>query len=230
MITNKIIMNTNEEKNQRNRSFNFYLKDEIADNRVFGNSDISTADANKHYIILQNDTLQTKCYELEKQKNEIQKTCDEFEEEVDKYDESGRYMRNELKNFVELRKMEHEISVLFEDKYKEYQKLHLELLNIIKIICIFIIFFRLLDSAMLYFIIYTSFDDIYSLLGVADVINILNLICYVFFGQEFKTARSCIKQFNINMDVLDKTIKQKREEIKKTDDSNDFISKYIDNL
>ena len=57
-------MNNTEEKKQRNRSLNFFLNDEIADNRVFGTSDISTADANKHYIILQNDTLHKKIYEL----------------------------------------------------------------------------------------------------------------------------------------------------------------------
>ena len=225
-------MNTTDQSNnikQRNRSLNFFLNDETADNRVFGTSDISTADANKHYIILQNDALQTKCYELEKQKNEIQKICDEFEQEVDKYDESGRYMRNEMKNFVELRKMEQEISVLFEDKYKEYQKYHTELLDILKTVCLFITFFRLLDSAILYFIIYIGYDDV-VLFYMSDLINILNIVCYVLFGQEVKTARSCIEIFNINIDLIDKTIKQKREEIKKTDDSNDFISKYIDNL
>ena len=223
-------MNNTEEKKQRNRSLNFFLNDEIADNRVFGTSDISTADSNKHYIILQNDTLHKKIYELEKEKNEIQKICDEFEQEVDKYDESSRYMRNEMKNFIELRKMEQEISVLFEDKYKEYQYHHLKLLNLAKTIIMFVIFFRFLDSAILYFILYTGYDDNVVLFYVADLINILNLICYGLFGQEVKTAQICIKCFNINIDVLDKTIKQKREEIKKTDDSNDFISKYIDNL
>ena len=94
----------------------------------------------------------------------------------------------------------------------------------------FVIFFRFLDSAILYFILYTGYDEIVVLFYVADLINILNLICYGLFGQEVKTAQICIKCFNINIDVLDKTIKQKREEIKKTDDSNDFISKYIDNL
>ena len=203
-------MNTTE--NKRNRSLNFYLNDETADNRVFGSSDISTSDANKHYIILQNDTLQQKCYELEKQKNEIQKICDEFEEQVDTYDESSRYMKNEMKNFIELRKMD-----------------HTELLDILKTVILFVIFFRLIDSIIMYFIIYTGYDDL-LLFCIADLINISNLICYGLFGQEVKTAKNCIETFNININMLDKTIKQKREEIKKTDDSNDFISKYIDNL
>ena len=220
-------MNTTE--NKRNRSLNFYLNDETADNRVFGSSDISTSDANKHYIILQNDTLQQKCYELEKQKNEIQKICDEFEEQVDTYDESSRYMKNEMKNFIELRKMEQEISVLLETKYKKYQKYHTELLDILKTVILFVIFFRLIDSIIMYFIIYTGYDDL-LFFCIADLINISNLICYGLFGQEVKTAKNCIETFNININMLDKTIKQKREEIKKTDDSNDFISKYIDNL
>jgi len=225
-------MNTNEQSNnikQRNRSLNFYLNDEIADNRVFGTSDISTTDANKHYIILQNDILQQKFYELEKQKNEIQKKCDEFEEEVDKYDASSRYMRNEMKNFIELRKMEHEISILLENKYKEYQRLHTELFDILKTFIIFIVFFRLFDSVALYSILYIGYDN-NIIFYIADLINILNLVCYFLFGQEIKTTRSCIKIFKTNINVLDDTIKQKRAEIKKTDDSNDFISKYIDNL
>ena len=168
-------MTTNPSK--RNRSLNFFLNDEQADSRVFGNSDI---DVNKNYLILQNDVLQKKCYDLEKEKNEIQKSSDEFEIESEKFDESSRYIKNEMKNFIELRNMAEKISILCDKKGDKAHKHSMEIFKLFKTYMQLLLLLRI-SGSLVYSCIFYYMKVSPIFLYYIELINLSTAFSYTFF-------------------------------------------------
>ena len=122
-------------KDEKTKHINLFLNDDN-ERRVFGDE---KPDPNKHYLILQNDTLHAKINKLEHNFLSVQKELENMEEEVDKMEEQGRYMKGEMKNFVELRNMADKIAdktmkkqkciqCRYEDEYRFFWKLVLFIL------------------------------------------------------------------------------------------------------
>ena len=76
------------------------------------NADNST----QQYIIIMNEELQNKLRVLQQELNEMKSKNDELESESDKHENSIRYMRGVLKNFVELRNMEKELGIQYKSE------------------------------------------------------------------------------------------------------------------
>lgn len=217
--------NLSNKKGGRERNNNLYLNTEEDDVRVFENSN---PDANKNYIIFQNDTLQKKNYELEKEKSEILKRSEEFECEVDKFDEQLRYIRGELKNFVELRLMEKQIADVAESKEKDVAMQLSESTKSLKRLILSLCVSKSLSMVIGILRIF-NYDFSFGSLGLltGDILFTSYVFLYYFTGEKLKCESN---PFDLRQKQFEQKIKELKIKIKELDDSNDFIGKYIDNL
>jgi len=178
-------------------------------------------DANK-YIILQNDSLHVMNKTLTCTINEVQSDLVEKESEIESQETSIRYMKGEMKNFVELREMEKRITEITIAKYNAMVKL------------------RDMNHMMTRY---------YAILGGATIVAWAGLeYCRVHIGITIPTCailfggsawvldigpliyNSAVNQVWGEIARCDTDICQRKIEIKRVDDSNDFISTYIDNM
>jgi len=197
---------------QLNKDVNIYFtNDKTRDNTL------KDSTSYERYIILMNETLQTENRTLSSKISDIEKKVDILEEENDTFDNSKRYTRGLLKNLVELEKMHSQISakhkLMFLDTKEyinKYFKKHIYYFRVLE--CILICF-----SALIYH--NNVFNDMEFLL-----FSIFFIIPIVFTEMIF--SKFDLPKYSNDID----TIKEIEDKIKKINDSQDFLSDYIDNL
>jgi hypothetical protein len=184
----------------------------------------------KNYIIRQNTSLNESNKNLISENASLTLQLESKEDELDTMETQIRYIKNELKNFVELRELEQCITNLTikkesktKDISKEYRKL---LLFSIVFICVYKIFNLITLFTFAY-------NDVFNLDNVIliDFVHLFSIFClpeclmhkYSNFYSKIKTTKQCIE-------TIVESVKVKKEEMKKIEDSNSFIVKYIDNL
>ena len=212
-------------KDEKTKQINLFLNDDN-ERRVFGDD---KPDPNKHYLILQNDTLHAKINQLEHDFLCVNKDLESSEEEVDKMDEQSRYMKGEMKNLVELRKMADKITDLtikkqkcvqlgFDDEHRFFVKLLL-----------FIIankFLLFVSSGVMWYFDYFSISTLF----ISELANILTASCLTQIFPGYKDRLSKLGKYKSEECSFDLEIEKIKKEIKETDDSVDFLSKYIESL
>jgi len=213
-------------RDEKTKNVNFFLN-ENNEERVFGNE---KPDPNKHYLILQNDVLHAKILALEQEHVTLTKAIELNEDEIDTFDEQSRYMKGELKNFVELRKMADEITRFTEDKEEIVELLFNNATNVNHRLGMFVLVnkvFVVLSLSVLYYM------DMFSIQMVlaCEFINLINsCIATLTTPQDLKFMADLRRDYNKDRKLLEEEIKKLKNEIKRTDESNDCISKYIDSL
>lgn len=213
-------------RDEKTKNVNFFLN-ESNEERVFGNE---KPDPNKHYLILQNDILHAKIMALEQEHITLTKDLEAKEDELDSFDEQSRYIKGEIKNFVELRRMADEITHLTEEK-EDLSDLHLKNVQAIVNRLIMFVFvnkiFAISSFALLY---YMDMFSIYMVLA-CELVNVVNsCIATLTTPLDFKHMSDLRKGYKDERRMLEDEIKKLKSEIKRTDDSNDIISKYIETL
>jgi uncharacterized protein YlxW (UPF0749 family) len=212
-----------EEKN----SVNVYLTSQENRQRVYGDD---KPDPHKHYIIVQNESLTKRSELLTTENNRLQKEFDEKDDEVDKMEITVRYMRGELKNFVELRNLADKISSTLREKEVHMIKQH----NITTtFIPKFLTQFATNKSLSMMNWIMLWYLDMFSLPYVFTTEMITILATTMLVGVSPSDINNHKKMFRIYTHEqlqFDDEIRKLQDEIKKTDDGNDFLSKYIDSL
>ena len=212
-------------KNEKAKHINLFLNDDN-EQRVFGDE---KPDPNKHYLILQNDTLHAKINQLEHDFLCLNKDLDSKEEEVDKMDEQSRYMKGEMKNFVELRKMSDKITNMTVKKQKCVQlKYDDEHRFFVKLLIFIIInkFLLFVSSGVMWYLDKFSIGTLF----VSELINVLtaSFITQILPGYKERLAK--LKKYENEERLVDVEIEKVKKEMKETDESIDFISKYIESL
>lgn len=213
-------------RDEKTKNVNFFLN-ETNEERVFGNE---KPDPNKHYLILQNDTLHAKIMALEQEHITLTKDLEAKEDEIDTFDEQSRYIKGEIKNFVELRKMADEITLLTEEKEEISELLFKNVNNVVHRLGMFILvnkIFVLLTFGLLYYM------DMFSIKMVlsCEFIHFINsCIATLTTPQDLKYMADLRKEHRQERRTLEDDIKKLKSEIKRTDESNDIISKYIETL
>jgi len=171
----------------------------------------------ERYIILMNETLQSENRKLSSDIHELEKKINQIEEENENYDESKRYTRGLLKNLVEMEKMHSQISA-------KYKLMFLDTKNYVnKYFNKYVYYFRVMECILfcLSAIIYHN--------NILDGIQFL--LFFTFFISPIIFTEMFFNKFNLPVYKNDiEMIKETEEKIKKINDSQDFLSDYIDNL
>lgn len=205
-------------------NINVYLSTEEAKKNV---SDIKI-DYKEDYLICDNVQLREQISKITNENIHLKNLNETAEDEADKNDERMRYIRNELKNFVEkdimLKKLvelnnKEKISHFrIQEVYEKYQKKLKQFLFIVRIV----------SSAGIFALWYFNKLNILTILSneLSSHVN-----CFYLVGL-FDTQKKNIllNSYHLNIKTIREQIKKIQEEIKEIEDSNDFISKYIDNL
>lgn len=209
------------------KSVNVYLTEQSDRKRVYGDN---KPDPHKHFIIVQNEHLTHKANLLMSENQTLQKEIDSKDDEVDTMEIQVRYMRGELKNFVELRKMADKISSSLERKGvimdNQYEKTN-------KFIPRFLIQFLMNKSLTMLNLLILWYSDRLTLPYIVTAELITTASTLVITGVTPVHINNHKKEFKTYLDsqlVVSNEIEKFREEIKRTDDGNDFISKYIDSM
>ena len=207
------------------KSVNVYLSTPEDRKRVYGDD---KPDPHKHFIIVQNEILTSKSDRLTDENSKLLKEIEEKDNEVDKMEVQLRYIRGELKNFVELRKMADAITTHVEnietktkdqlDKWVKFIPRFLtqfvlnKTLSVIN--CILLWYFNKLTIP---FIITTELVTTITTVIVTGISPI-----------DIKDYKKGFLQYTETHSVATEEVKKIKDEMKRTDDGNDFISKYID--
>lgn len=209
---------------------NVFLTDSAQKQRVFGTDE---PDPNKNYIILQNDTYAKRNIELELSLKESQTENERLESEVDRLETSNTYMNGELKNFVELAKMHDDVA----EHYKKMAKFDT------KTVENFGGQVKPLSYAMVFFPLYIQITYMLSAfitsqvtIGGIAILTTLNLIGIsgLAFALDlspnyFKRIRkNVVKTRDLEKKPIYDEIKKIEAEIKRTNEANDILFKYID--
>jgi len=203
-----------------------YLSNQENKERVFG---LEPPDPNTRYIIMQNDMLQTRIKEIESENIRISADIVLKEDECDDMDERLRYIKGELKNFVELRNMSSALSKLTNINYnalKEHQK---NTAVLTKRICTYILVDKLsglLTVLVLWYLNKLTLTNIIFALMSTTGVNMFSIRIPSTINKYKLSDTENIKIRDANMNQIHTIVK----EMKKTDESNDFISKYIESL
>ena len=212
-------------KDEKTKQINLFLNDDN-ERRVFGDE---KPDPNKHYLILQNDVLHAKINQLEHDFLCVTKDLESKEEEVDKMEEQSRYMKGEMKNFVELRKMAGKITDMtikkqkcvqlrYEDEHRFFVKL---LIFIITNKCLLFV-----SSGVMWYLDQFSISTLF----ISELANILTASFVTQILPGYKERLTKLEKYKTEERSFDLEIEKISKEIKETDESIDFISKYIDSL
>ena len=182
----------------------------------------------KDYIISQNQLIHSNISELTLKNTELQNEKTVLEDENDHYETSTRYMKNEMKNFVELAKMHGDVRILSGKTTDLYSELKATNDALIKRMAVFLLMSKgvfcmvsMINWYSGWVIPSTSFD----LATCAFLAVCLRLTPRSISDWTKKNADNLAEVNKINAES-----KKILDTIKKTDESNDFISKYIDNL
>ena len=198
--------------------------------RVFNEEE---PDPNKNYIILQNDLLHAKNNTLEQSNHKLSSKIECQEDEVDKLEIQLRYMRGELKNVFELKNMAVEMASEYKNKEKIYIDQNIDFQQQLRLMC----FHNLSTMA----VITLSFGAMcmanvipYYQTLVAVTIIFSGLLCNALFHKFTPNQRKLFKTNynirNLRLEEHSVTVAKIQKEIVKTEDANDFISKYIDSI
>ena len=174
--------------------------------------DIAKSTPYEKYIIHMNENLQEKQLKLISRINDLEGQNKAFEEEVDKYDVSKRYMRGLLKNLSELEKLyssvnlnyKNELKILIKDKNDLYIK-HEKILKIL--LTILIPLYSVLFNYNIYLLIIT--------------ILYISINIYLFYK---------LNTYIILKTSIDNINEESTLKIKIIKDSQDYLDDYIDNL
>lgn len=210
-------------------SINFFLNDR-AKSELFGGD---KPDVAKHYLIIQNDSLHIKNETLVKENAELSSERDECLEEQDKLEVNLRYMRGEMKNFVELRNMEKLITKSHASKVEALQKDREGTASILKAVL-----WASLANWLLALLTLGGMGALGAISPASTAATAVTLVAglgvtLVASGlwparlRTFRKERSDLRQ---RFEACDQEIKTVVDEIQKTEQSNDFIGKYIDNM
>lgn len=187
---------------------NIYMKnDSVKDNILKDSSSY------EKYIILMNESLHHENKELNIAIKKLENQISDYEEEVDMYDTSKRYTKGLLKNLVELEKMRNKIS---ENNDKLYLQIRDEHNKIYKNNKFYMRFYELITL-----IIFSVFYEIKIIeLNHFFIFMFFIIINFYMFEKNNKKIEDikCVE----NDDLFIK--------IKKINDSQDFLSDYIDNI
>jgi len=180
----------------------------------FKNEDIKkdvldNASSYEKYIILMNETLQEENRNLQIQIKEQELKINEFEEENENYDNSKRYTKGLLKNFVQLDVLRTKIHSIYHKRNFDNELLYKKLYNYNNISIYFIIF-------LLAFIwkieVFNNYQFYFFTFTVTLYVYIIQMIFY-----KLKVSND----YDIKINDYEK-------EIKKISDSQDFLNEYID--
>jgi hypothetical protein len=161
------------------------------------------------YIILMNETLQEENRNLMIQIKDQESKINEFEEDNENYDNSKRYTKGLLKNFVELDRLRIKIHDIYNTRNTEYKEKLKKMYNYNTIFVYFII-------VLLAFIWKIEFLEIYQFYFLTCTLSVNVYIIQMIF-YKLKISDEC----NMKIDFIEK-------EIKKISDSQDFLNEYID--
>lgn len=203
-----------------------YLSNQENRERVFGSEQ---PDPNTSYIIMQNDMLQTRIKVIEAENIRVLADSVSKEDECDVMDERLRYIKGELKNFVELRNMSSKVSELTNINYKALKEHQQNNAVLTKRICTYILVDKLsslLTVLLLWYINKLTLSNIIFALMSTTGVNMFSINIPSAVNKYKLSDTEHIKIRNKNTNEIHTIIK----EMKKTDESNDFISKYIDSL
>jgi len=212
-------------KDEKTKQINLFLNDDN-ERRVFGDE---KPDPNKHYLILQNDTLHAKINQLEHDFLCANKDLEVKEEEVDKMDEQSRYMKGEMKNFVELRKMADKITDMTVKKQKCIQLRYDDEHRFFVKLLIFIItnkFLLFVSSGVMWYLDQFSISTLF----ISELANVLTASFITQILPGYKERLTKLEKYKIEERSFDVEIEKVKKEMKETDESIDFISKYIESL
>lgn len=205
-------------------NINVYLSNQETNKKI---SDMKI-DNKEEYLICDNVQLREQINKITKENTQLKILNETAEDEADKNDERLRYIRNELKNFAEkdimLKKLteltnkEKKSQVKIQEVYENYQKKLKQFLFIVRIISTSGIF------ALWYF-------NRLNLLTILSTELSSHINCFYLVGL-FDTQKNnnLLNSYHLNIKTIREQIKKIQGEIKEIEDSNDFISKYIDNL
>ena len=167
------------------------------------------------YIINANETTNIKNNELQlKNANQYAK-LKQAQSDIDAYDTSKRYTKCLLKNLVELSKYHKVVSNNNKSIVLKIQKDVKKFVEYIKFQVRLFVALSVLVTSMLY---YTKIVTIYS-----AIVSTVILVVVVIYGESFD-----IKQDSID-DEINK-IRSANINIKKIEDSQDFLNDYIENI
>jgi hypothetical protein len=186
------------------KQISIYLKNDKIENDVLHN-----ASSYEKYIILMNETLQDENRKLQAQIKDNESKISEYEEENENYDNSKRYTKGLLKNFIEIDKLRKKIHDIYDNRNFNNESKLKKLYNYNRLFEYFIILLvaflwkvEFFENFQLYFYVSTVFMYVY--------------VIEVFF-YKMKTPT----EYN------DKIFETEKE-IKKISDSQDFLNEYID--
>jgi hypothetical protein len=210
-----------------NKNINVYLTESEDRQRVYGDD---KPDPNKHFIIIQNESLTHKANLLITENHRLQKENDEKEDEVDKIETQVRYMRCELKNFVELRNMADKITEVCEKKIvhmnSQYEKTN-------KFIPKFLTQFVVGKSLSVINLLALCYVDRLTIPYILTTELISMLVTSTIAGvtpTDIITHKKEFTEFTKTQLDFTAKIKMIREEVKIAENGNDFISKYIESI
>ena len=213
-------------RDEKTKNVNFFLS-ENNEERVFGNE---KPDPNKHYLILQNDILHAKIMALEQEHITLTKDLEAKEDELDSFDEQSRYIKGEIKNFVELRRMADEITHLTEEKEDAYELQLKNIQAVVNRLTMFIFVNKIFMFSCFGLLYYMNMFTVYMVLA-CELVNLMNsCIATLTTPIDLKYMADLRKGYKNDRKLLEEDIKKLKHEIRKTDESNDFISKYIECL
>jgi hypothetical protein len=209
------------------KSVNVYLTESSDRQRVYGDD---KPDPHKHFIIVQNESLTHKANLLTTENQRLQKDFDEKDDEVDKMEIQVRYMRGELKNFVELRNLADKITSATERKgthmSKQYDKTS-------EFIPRFLTQFVLSKSLSFINCIALWYFDKLTIphIFTTELVTIISTTAITGVSpRDISNHKKEFEKYTTSQHVLTNEIKKIREEVKRADSGNDFISKYIDSM
>jgi len=210
------------------QNISFYLTNDETKQKITG--DNSNMSSSEKYIILQNDCLNAINNELREKINSMQVELKDLEEETDKNDERTRYMRNEMKNFVELRIMTNEVLSMFENKYKVSELKYKTIIELYKCLINFIFFNKILSLGGRFVLWYFDRFNLVSVLITEIISGVSAAYATKLSPGVLKKTKKLLESYETQTKKFDSDIMEQKKNIKVTDDSNDFITKYIDSL
>lgn len=184
----------------------------------------------KNYIIQQNMNLNVANKELTIENVKLSKTLDEKEDEIDNFETQLRYIKGELKNFIQLRENAEYITKLTIMKEKNITELLNNYNSLFLYMTIFLLVYKLLSLTVSFVLNYNNMFDFYNSVSLECMtfISIFYLPEMLFKKYSyFYLKLNTLKKQNWS---LNEEIKNKKDDNKQIEDSNDFISKYIDNI
>lgn len=186
------------------KQISIYLKNENIEKEVLHN-----ASSYEKYIILMNETLQDENRKLQAQIKDNESKISEFEEENENYDNSKRYTKGLLKNFIEIDKLRKKIHDIYDNRNFNNESKLKKLYNynrlseyLIVLLVAFLWKLEFFENLQLYFYTLTVFMYVY----------VIEVLFY-----KLKTPT----EYNDKIFEIEK-------EIKKISDSQDFLNEYID--